>query len=585
MRHLPLTLLTIATAALLGFTFWAAQGPPDRQWTSAPGWSAARRVALSAASTAAPQAAPLAVDGAGQVYLLTIAGGAPMISAYGRDAGLRWSRGLESVAGEVRQPALLWDGGALRALWLARGQLYGAEVSPAGDLTMPAQPLANGAPAESFAAAADGRGSAFVWLSGPPAAPGVFALPPGDMLGSPQPIDPDGARPALQVVADGRLVAAWTSEGPAGALEIRRAIYPDGDLAAGSVAAVGSIDLGAGGLALSGPWLGADADYGYLLWSLQVTEGLNAGSSYSQYLSFPLDGGPAAAIRTIAVPAGADLRYAGGAGAPLGPRADLGASGSAPSDCAGAAGPGELAMLCKARVAYRGHGEVGQVGAILFAGGQPAGYQLLSFGAGAAYAPALARDGAGQAYASWLSLGDGGFDVYLASTAPDLGAALSRMGPRDIGRVGFESIYGMVAGLIFTPLTALLWAIVPLALIGITGPLRRGHGEPGHWATPLSLGLALAAYWYGKWLLLADARSYVPFMAWAPDMPAWLGLPLRVGVPLATLGLGLWAAWRISYRRERQSALLFLISYILVDAPLTMAIYGGVFFGALYPFA
>jgi hypothetical protein len=236
-------------------------------------------------------------------------------------------------------------------------------------------------------------------------------------------------------------------------------------------------------------------------------------------------------------------------------------------------------------VSYRGRGRVEQAGALFFDAGQPASYQLVSFGAGNVFAPALASDGARQLYMTWVSLGASGSNVYLASTAPDLGAALGRPGLRDLGRIAFDILYGMVSGVIVAPFAALLWSIAPLALIGATAGLRRDRGDLRHWATPLSLGLALGAYWAGKWMLLRDARSYVPFSAWVPDIPGWLGPILWVGVPLAIAALALWAAWRRTYRRDAQSALLFTLIYIAVDAPLTMAVYGGSFFGAFYPFA
>jgi hypothetical protein len=85
--------------------------------------------------------------------------------------------------------------------------------------------------------------------------------------------------------------------------------------------------------------------------------------------------------------------------------------------------------------------------------------------------------------------------------------------------------------------------------------------------------------------MLADARSYVPFSAWLPPLPAWLGPPLLVATPLACAGLALWMAWRLTYRRAAPSPLFFSLIFIGIDSLLSMAIYGGVFFGAFYPFA
>jgi hypothetical protein len=47
----------------------------------------------------------------------------------------------------------------------------------------------------------------------------------------------------------------------------------------------------------------------------------------------------------------------------------------------------------------------------------------------------------------------------------------------------------------------------------------------------------------------------------------------------------LWIAWRYTYQRGIQSAVLFIAIYIGIDSVCTMAIYGGLLFGAFYPVA
>jgi hypothetical protein len=79
--------------------------------------------------------------------------------------------------------------------------------------------------------------------------------------------------------------------------------------------------------------------------------------------------------------------------------------------------------------------------------------------------------------------------------------------------------------------------------------------------------------------------SYAPFSAWIPAMPAWLSALLQVVVPVGIFMGALWIAWRYTYQRGIQSAVLFIAIYIGIDSVCTMAIYGGLLFGAFYPVA
>jgi len=55
---------------------------------------------------------------------------------------------------------------------------------------------------------------------------------------------------------------------------------------------------------------------------------------------------------------------------------------------------------------------------------------------------------------------------------------------------------------------------------------------------------------------------------------------LRIGVPLATLGIGLLLSWWISRRQDNRAVLIFFFVTAGVDALLTLMIYGVNFLGA-----
>jgi hypothetical protein len=75
-------------------------------------------------------------------------------------------------------------------------------------------------------------------------------------------------------------------------------------------------------------------------------------------------------------------------------------------------------------------------------------------------------------------------------------------------------------------------------------------------------------------------RDYVPFSAWIVFLPEWVRTPLLLGVPflIAVVSLGL--AWIISSREEEPTTYRIVVAYIIIDAILTMAIYGVLIYAA-----
>lgn len=598
----------LPVAAILLLVLWAMQTPPTSVWSPAPGWSNGRVVATLAGAPTAPRAAPILVDAQGAVFLFTLVrtpgGISPQVIAIRPDGARAWEHTFRIPTLEPWQLALRWDGPDLRLIWLDAGQLYTAQIARDGSGATKPQRISGDAEVYSYAVATGPAGGLQLWYAGPPDNPGLYALPAGDLGGPAQLIDPAGTRPAIQIDQSGTLHAAWLvappgqedaalwyaalpCEPPGGAggegqpeVATCRRIAPPHKLADLSLAAGGEIE---------GPWLGVDAAHATLLWTVRVTQGRNAGSFYTQRASLPLGApGQVSPIETVSVPGGADLAYEAAGGAlQVGPRIRLGpaAGGASPTACgfSSALAP-EAPAACLVQVQHRYHDSVGQVGLIYFAEGRPASYQLVSFGESNAYAPSLTSDPAGHLYLSWHSLRGGGADLYLATTAPALGRALDAPTGEDAGWAAYTIIFGMIQGVLFTPLTGLLWSAAPLLFIGAVAFIRRDRREPSAPVAALIVATALGLFWAGKWrLLFQQAVAYVPLSAWLPDLPGWLGLPLRIGVPAAIGGLALWLAHRLTYGRQSPSVPLLTLITIGVDTLLTMAIYGGIFLGAFYP--
>jgi hypothetical protein len=583
-----LILLLLACLLPLLLAFYVGSGPAETVWLKAPGWSRARLVG----TTRLEDAVPVALDDAGRIYLFLVqpdgTASRPQVIRLDRNVQLAWARTLDAALVQPKHPQILWDGRSIRLFWISDQHLYTASLDTAGTTHGAPALLSGETTVDSYATASDGRGRVFVWYAGARASPGIYALPPGDLGGRALLVDAAGVAPELRADSAGTLHATWSVAEPPDDVAVYYAAYPGGAYRAGEQYRVVTLKAARAGSNLDGPWFGLDQQHGYLLWTMLATSGRGAGSRLSQYISFPLaQPAQASEIRPITVPDGANLTYEALRENDLlaGPRvmlaSDLASSGAAPSGISiNPTFEPELALAAEAQMHYKYHQTVGQVGALFFRGGAPTSYQLLSFDQRTAFTPALISDRSRYLYVTWRETHSPGYDVYFASTAPDVTLALSYLTGADIARLAFEICFGLLSGAIFAPFAILLWSVAPLLILALTWFARRDGAGITHWGTIIGLTLALGAYWAGKLISFGAALAYVPFSAWIPGIPSWLALPIQIAVPSLIAAGALRAAWHYTYRVDRRSAILFMLIYAGIDSLCTMAIYGGLLFDA-----
>ena len=569
-------------------------GPAERTWLDAPGWSRGRLVG----NTQAVDAASMALDEAGNIYLLVFSGdediGYPRVVALNRQAAVVWDRTYEVALERPGRSRILWDGHALQLFWLSRQGIYQAQVEAAtGELLGPPILLSGGVQVRYYDVAQDAGGATTVWYAGPQEAAGVYALFPDSLPGEATLVDPTGTRPEVQYDQAGTLHAVWIHYPPDKSPQFFYAAYQEGRYSLrspGREALVLAPQVG--NATLIGPRLGLDRERVYLLWTVLPILGASAGAAETSYVTFPLGQPAAAFLRSptgqLRVPYGYHLSYQplSGSGLQAGPRVPLASplGDSTPYIIELAVNPAvapELVVAFQTQLEYLMRKEQAQISAVFFQDGAPIAYQLLSFTPTVSRYPAILSDQAGQLYLTWLESGaPSGYSVYFASTAPDIRQALSGLTADDAGRLAAETIFGLLGGVVLAP-WLLAWVMVPLVILGVTAPIRREDDSLTSPGVVVSLALALAAYWAGKLLLMPGLPSYVPFSAWLPMIPPGLNLPLQVGVPLLIAGLGLVVAWRYTYYgSERPSTLFFLLIYAALDGALTMAIYSPVFYAS-----
>lgn len=578
-------LLYLGWLPLLGLTLSACAGTAERVWLNAPGWNRARLVA----STQVVDPVSMALDDEGGIYLFLIGGereaAYPRVMALNRRAEVIWDRSYEAALKWPDQSQILWDGQALQLFWLSNEGLYNAQLQAAtGDLSGPPVLLSGENRVASYAVAEDPGGSMSIWYAGPQDSPGLYTLPPGDPTGDATLVDSIGMGPNIRYDDAGTLHASWMHYPPEeDHPKFYYAAYEDGLYVPGQETKV--LEPFVGTARVYGPLLGLDGQQVYLLWTVMPRIGPRAGMATTHYLHLP-PGQPASASpdRQLSIPYTYHLPYQAAlpGGLEAGPRVPLPYRGTDYISAVAidrALAP-ELVIAFHTKLEYLRRKEQGQVSTVFFQGGAPVAYQQISFSPGSSDYPAILSDKAGHLYATWLEGAvSSGYNVYFASTAPDIRDALSRLTLNDIGQLGPEMLFGLLGGVMLAPL-ALIWVVAPLVILGLTSLIRRTDDRFTSLGVILSLALALVAYWASKLAFMPGIEDYVPFSAWLPFIPPSLNLTLRLGVPLLVAVLALGIAWRSTYGRDRPSILFFLLMYVMIDGVFTLAVYGPIFYAA-----
>lgn len=542
-------------------------------------------------TTTVNDASPIVLDDSGQIYLFFIDPDGetahPKVTALDQQANILWELVLEMDLSLPNEPGLLWDGEALRLYWIEAGKLFTARLSPSGEVISPAEQISGESEVETYSASQTPSGEVMVWFAGSRRHPGLYALPAGGQ--SPLLVDEAGTRPHVRFDAGGGLHASWAHIPIGyGDFELFYAYSPDGEYRPGNEQVLFSEGHNPSTL-IHGPWLAKAQGETYILWTKEIKTGASSGTITTNYLHFPA-GQPAEAgmPEPVYMPVDYRLEYSQepGAGLKSGARAPLtGDTEMEPRLTEVWVNPRserEALIAFHSLINYQWRQRKGQVSTAYFRDGQPVEYQLISFSSVDSTSPAVTSDREGYLYLTWLERGDlTGYVVYFTSTAPGIRLAYDRLTAEDAGRLAGETAFGLLSGAALAAPAAAIWLIPALIVLVLTTPLRRERENTGlSLGAAISLGLAIVAFWFVKLASLPGARTYVPFSAWIPVIPAWLTGPLQLIVPVLTGIVAVLVAWHYTYKRSSRAALYFLLIYGAVDALLTMAVYGVLIYDA-----
>lgn len=587
-------LISFCLLPILLLALSACKGGDSREWLLAPDWS--RAVIVGHTESGDP--APVVVDNNGRLYtFLAIQNeneeSAPTLLALDRELQPVWSKTIDQTLTLFDKPTLHWDGEAINMLWLHNKQLHLAKFLPSGEMVLPPTVLSGDAEVDDFTTAVSPQNELTIWFSGARRTPILYALPTGDPTGKPVLIDPSGIRPSIQYDADGVLHATWAHYPSGfGSSSYYYAAFDDPNAATHESKRTRIFERNFNiSDILDGPKIAIDDELAYLFWTVSVRTGPSAGAVNTELMTFPL-GQPdlRSDIGRLFAPVASDLEYeyTPDGGLLAGARVSETAVSSQRqthivqnlNQLSGQ--HDEVAIIFETRTQYQYRQFQDQAAIRFFTDDSPNGYQLLSFTSKPSQHPTLAADADQYLYMTWLQKEEeSGFDVYMASSAPDIQENLLEMTTGDIGRLFREVAFGLLSGVVLTPIVGLVLMIFPLFALFITSPIRKE--ERGIWTVigiVISIGLALVAYWIGKYTVLPGMRETVPFAAWIPAIPAWLNSVLLWGTPILIGLFGLLTAWNFTFRRQNLSVMNFMLIYMVADSTLTLAVYGFLFYNS-----
>jgi hypothetical protein len=173
--------------------------------------------------------------------------------------------------------------------------------------------------------------------------------------------------------------------------------------------------------------------------------------------------------------------------------------------------------------------------------------------------------------------GAGGRQVYYASSNPETKDTLDKLIGDDIYsfllRAGTEGLVSVA----FLPIVGFFW-ILPGILLLVVWKMYRDYMVIGDPTSTLALVIALVLYYAVKIITLSSLFTYVPFSAWL-GIPSQFHILLRISVPILVFVTAMLVANYVR-RRYENSVLSFYFAFVIIDALLTLLIYGVNYLGA-----
>jgi hypothetical protein len=387
--------------------------------------------------------------------------------------------------------------------------------------------------------------------------------------------------PVVTSDAGGYLHLLWEQPGEVeDQAELYYAVLTDG--VPESLSGVKLLDLPSGSHYLrEGPVVALDHDYGYLVWTVvDRIEPDPKAISQGWYASFRLDSPTSALAREFSLPTAEHPTYVLH-GSPYGYQYLALPDGDTPFGVTRITGPYALAGQEEAVVSVgtavsRGLGMENQIANVIFADGDLVGYQLVCNTRHWSRLPNLVSDSSGNLHVSWIDgLESAPSEVYYAATSALVRSRVDHTTVDDVVLAVLDIAFATTSGLPMIPF-AVVWVAPSLIVAFVFERLlgERGVRSPAGYA---ALAVCILSYQLVKFHSTPELTVYVPFSISMPFLSARAYALLRILVPALVAGLGVVSVVYGLVRAEVRSLLAATLLFVLVDAVLTVLVYGPAF--------
>jgi hypothetical protein len=481
-------------------------------------------------------------------------------------------------APHARHPQLLVDReNQLHLAWLSRveGQdiLYHALIDPNGQPTTPI-PLSRAEEnVSSFQMYLSAEGKiAFIWSSQLEDEPeGIFHFALHD-TSPPTLLIPQGIDPFVLVDESGTTHLTWLYERGYLSRDLYYATLEGTQIAPGGGQKLGDFEFAESAI-YRGPVIGADSHHIYVIWTIQnLGGGLTPTAAFAYYVSFE-PGKPALVNpRTIGLPPDAMPSYTDHT-SPYGySELALVAPGYS-SDFVNAPTTvqrqeSELPVAFSLMVQSTAESMM-QLAMAVLSEGELVGYQLASDTSSASVLSTMVADADASLHLAWLdTAGFRQYDVYYASTAPQVKAWLDRTSPDDVVLRVAHLIWGIVSGIGLVPIVA-IWNLPPIIWL-ILFYMVSGQEELDQIGAKLGMLVTIIIYVASKLLFLPGLSAGTPFLY---QVSSGTTATLTTAVPVAMLILALGAIYLYARRSDRASIFKAYLIFAIADGLLTIVLY------------
>lgn len=328
-----------------------------------------------------------------------------------------------------------------------------------------------------------------------------------------------------------------------------------------------------------GPILALDDAYGYVVWTQEFRVSRMAASEMEGwYGTFELETGAVGRVTSFSLPMDEKPTYVEYDDALYNYEYLVPFRGYAEMGSERVAEPSVLAspregLVSSSVIVRRGVSRESQIANLIFADGALVGYQLACNTTRWSRLPNLTSDCDGNLHLSWVEgLEPGPSEVYYATTSPLVRDRVDHITGDDLLAAALNTAFSAVKGVPTMPFIV-LWVLPPLIWTFIASRFL-GEGGARSARGYLALAIAIVIYQASKLYFNPGLLSYVPFSVSVPFLPAHLYGPLQLLVPVAILLVGLLGAGYTLFRTETCSLYVASLVFILIDAFLTMIIYG-----------